>query len=434
MQIPTEEFQKSLKPYMLEYLQNNSRFKVLRFHRGARKTTLFLNDILIEVHKKKGLYWYVGPYLEEAVSTIWTDPNTSIFRWIPEEYQKTLHINHSNHSIEFPNGSLFQLKGANHPDSLRGPKPLHIWVDEYGEVAKRWGSMFRETILEPSIRSSGGGMSFAGTPTGNNDFKFIFDLAKNNKDWWASQKTVDDTGIYTKEDITEIRNNSSNEKLFLQEYYCEIVEGANSVFKNIEGCIQGELERPQDREEYIFGIDLARTQDNTVIVGFRKSDNHLVFFESLNNVMWETQKQIIERVLTQYNNAVAVIDATGSGDNTYEQLATMGLKVTGYKFAGNLPKRAIIERLANYISEKIITYPNIPELLDELRSYEQVASTRSGAILFNAPIGKHDDIVIALALASTMLYPIVKLSPEQEYQNYRNEVAIDIDPKTGYFR
>jgi hypothetical protein len=94
-----------------------------------------------------------------------------------------------------------QLQVADHPNSLRGPKPKHIDIDEYDEIAKRWGTEFREKVLEPSIRSSGGGIDYSGTPTGNNDFAHILNLAKTDPNWFGSVKTVEDTGIYTPEDI-----------------------------------------------------------------------------------------------------------------------------------------------------------------------------------------------------------------------------------------
>src|ERR1035437_8394617 len=185
MKLPTEEFTSKLQPYQLEYLTSEARFRVLLWHRGSRKSTVLLNNAITECYRVKGLYWWLAPYLNQGIATVWTDPNTSIFRWIPEEAKKTLKINNSEHSITFPNGSVWQLKGADKPDSLRGPKPIGIAVDEYGEIAKRWGSELREAVLEPTIRSSKGWIDYAGTPKGNNDFEFIRQLgAKYDNFLW----------------------------------------------------------------------------------------------------------------------------------------------------------------------------------------------------------------------------------------------------------
>ena len=104
--IPTEEFTKALRPYQLEYLKADARFRVLQWHRGSFKTSTTINNQLAECYRTKGLYWFITPYLNQGVSTVWTDPNTSIFRWIPNESKRDLHINNSDHSITFSNESV----------------------------------------------------------------------------------------------------------------------------------------------------------------------------------------------------------------------------------------------------------------------------------------------------------------------------------------
>ena len=73
MPIPTDEYLAGLKDYSLEYLASKARFNVLMWHRGARKTAAILNRLLMRAATKKGLYWYVGPYLTQALATVWTD-------------------------------------------------------------------------------------------------------------------------------------------------------------------------------------------------------------------------------------------------------------------------------------------------------------------------------------------------------------------------
>jgi phage FluMu gp28-like protein len=302
-----------------------------------------------------------------------------------------------------------------------------VEVDEYGEIAKRWGSELREGILEPSIKSSGGWIDYAGTPKGSNDFSYIHSLARKNKDWWSSLKTVEDTGLYTAQEIAEIKANAVNEDLFYQEYYCRVVEGANSVFKNIEKAVQGALEKPVRGERYIFGIDLARTLDSTAIVGFN-SKNHLVYYEKLTNQSWETQKFKIKQALWAYNNAEAVIDATGVGDSFVESLMVNDqLRLIPLKIQNNVIKRNLVEKLAAYIENRHITYPHIADLLDELGNYEYKISSQN-KILYSAPSGKHDDIVMALALAVSRLQPRA-----QEGIIYETH-TIQTDPRTGYIQ
>ena len=50
-----------------------------------------------------------------------------------------------------------------------------------------------------------------------------------------------------------------------------------------------------------------------------------------------------------------------------------------------------------------ISYPDIPELINELRLYGYT-TTQGGTVRYGAPEGYHDDCVIALALAAWQLH------------------------------
>ncbi len=68
------------------------------------------------------------------------------------------------------------------------------------------------------------------------------------------------------------------------------------------------------------------------------------------------------------------MDATGVGDAFVEQLHrttnSQGtpLRIEGFKIASNLIKRNLVEKLGTYIENSYITFPNIPELIDELQT------------------------------------------------------------------
>jgi hypothetical protein len=429
MNIPTDEFVESVRKntYLEEYMSSPATQNVLMWHRGSRKTTALLNKLIIEAHRRIGLYWYIGPYLIQAVSTVWTDPNTSIFRWIPEEYRNRISINNSDHSITFPNKSILQLKGADHKEGLRGPKPIGVVVDEYGAIAHRFGSELREAILEPSIRSSEGWIDYAGTPAGSNDFSRLLELSKTKEGMWGSIQTVDDTGIYTPEQIRKFREDAINIDFFNQEYYCKIVEGANTVFRGVDDIIRGELRPvPTFGHQYVFGIDLGRSNDSTVIVGIDKMTNGVCFYEKMTNVPWESQKVRLRAILRQWDG-IAVVDATGVGDSFVESLFSEGLPIIPFKISSNLVKKNLVDKLKTYIENRYIFIPDIPELISELKTFEIKASSRSDVFLFSAPEGMHDDSVIALALAVSKLDSVIQpiAMPDHGRQ-------LSVDPHTGY--
>src|SRR3989304_1603471 len=106
-----------LAPHQREALQAPQRFKVLVWHRRARKTTTAIIELVKQSQIRVGVYWHIFPTYSEAKDAVWRDPKM-LFRIMPERIvSKT---NESELVVYFKNGSILQLKGADDPDALRG--------------------------------------------------------------------------------------------------------------------------------------------------------------------------------------------------------------------------------------------------------------------------------------------------------------------------
>jgi len=88
-----------------------------------------------------------------------------------------------------------------------------------------------------------------------------------------------------------------------------------------------------------------------------------------------------------------------------------GVPVEPYKLT-NTSKKELIEKLAIYIEQRKISILNIPETIAEFNSFTYDVSN-SGRIIYNAPVGFHDDIVIAHGLVVWSLNP---LYPKQHHE------------------
>lgn len=140
----------------------------------------------------------------------------------------------------------------------------------------------------------------------------------------------------------------------------------------------------------------------------------------------------ITSILTRYNGAQAVVDATGVGDAFVEQLSLSGANIWPFKISSNQIKKNLIEKMAMFLENGYISYPNIEEIKDELNSFEYDI-TSSNNITYNAPSGKHDDIVIAIALACQVLnMTSIPFKEITRYDEVRNDMSID--SRTGYLR
>jgi hypothetical protein len=184
-------------------------------------------------------------------------------------------------------------------------------------------------------------------------------------------------------------------KRFVLNDWDVLVEGR--IFRKVDECAIGQLEEPQLGRLYGIGTDVAKYRDFWVDVIMDLTRKKVVGFERSNKLDWAYQKQKLILKSQKWNNARITIDSTGVGDPIYEDLNRMGLKVEPYHFS-SATKKLLIENLALLIDQQQITYPPIPELIDELKCFES-EMTSAGNERFNAPTGKHDDCVIALALA-----------------------------------
>jgi hypothetical protein len=131
--------------------------------------------------------------------------------------------------------------------------------------------------------------------------------------------------------------------------------------------------------------------------------------ESENKSSWAYQREKIFAICKKYNDSLFVGDSTGVGDPIVEDLYRAGVRVyhqqkedsdkaiPGFKFTA-ISKERLIEKLKIAIEMKMIRIPRIPELIEQLIAFECI-SMPSGKFRYSAPEGKHDDCVIALALA-----------------------------------
>jgi hypothetical protein len=184
-----------------------------------------------------------------------------------------------------------------------------------------------------------------------------------------------------------------------QELYAEFLRDVGSVFRNVETLVKGSLESASPYKSYVAGVDFAKHEDFTV-AAILDSDGHLCAFDRFGELDWELQLKRIATFVQSYS-ARLLVDATGVGDPLFDRLQRSGLHVEGYKFT-SASKMELVENLSMMIDQKAISYPNIPELINELKLFGYTTS-KGGTVQYGAPSGYHDDCVIALALAAWQL-------------------------------
>jgi hypothetical protein len=289
-------------------------------------------------------------------------------------------------------GSSIWFKSADREDGLRGETVNFLVVDETGLLKRdAW-----EFALHGTITITKATCFFIGTPKGKNLFYELYCKGQDEtlQEWISWQLDSRSNKFFDEEEWENVRR--LPQRAFEQEYLAKFIDDGGEVFRNIRGCIAGQLEdNRNNKKAYYAGIDLAKTVDYTVIT-VMDSNGHLCFFDRFNAISWDVQKKRIIAACARYD-AFALIDSTGIGDPILEDLQN-DIRCEGFKFS-NISKRQLIENLVLLIDRQEISFPEIPELVNELSIF-QFEQTSGGVIRYNAPAGMHDDIVVSLALAS----------------------------------
>jgi len=298
--------------------------------------------------------------------------------------------------------TVLELKGADNEDSLRGPGLQSAGLDECAMMKMNvWPE-----IIRPMLADTRGPAAFIGTPKGRNWFYDLYAKGLLDKDsQWKSWHFPTAINKYISAEEIEQARQDMSERLFKQEFLAEFLDDDTGVFKKVRQCIVGELKTPILGRFYVMGVDLAKTEDFTVLTVVDSITREVVAFVRFRGVSWTEQKLRIQELAFTYNNALVIVDSTGVGDPIVEDLEAANISLhyegdrPGYKFTHESKVR-LIEGLAIAIEQRLITWPRTLEVLtQEVMNYEYFISD-GGRIKYGAPEGKHDDCVVSLALAN----------------------------------
>jgi len=384
-------------PQPLQFKIHNSpaRFRVFACGRRWGKNYLAHNEMMKYAWEHpNSLSWWTAPIHQQAKR----DYNRFLFYFkyaIQKKHDTDL-------NITLKNGSRIEFHGLEKHENLLGEGINFLCIDEAGKVrAKAW-----QETLRPMLSDTQGNALIFGTPKGKNwfyqEWKRGMDYLENYEAFCfptASNKYIPAEEIrHAQETLPEI--------VYRQEYLAEFLDDSMVALSGYMACIYGELEEPQIGKYYTIGADLAKEVDFTVLTVIETDTRRVVAFERFNQLEWSFQRRKIVELAKRYNNADVILDSTGVGNPIYEDLKRQGLFITPYHFTYQ-SKIDLIENLMIKIQNREVSYPAIPELLDEMGVFE-LTRTPSGKITYRAKEGHHDDCVISLALAMIETKPVVR--------------------------
>lgn len=200
-------------------------------HRRGGKDVTIMNWCILQLLMNPGwTAFHILPTYNQAKKVIWESNNNDGLR-ILDYFPKEAIVSQTSQDmkIRLANGSLYQLIGSDNIDNLVGTNPKILIFSEYAiQSPQAWD------YLRPILKVNGGIAIFISTPRGKNHFYDLFNMAKNNKDWFCELLTIDDTGVLTDKDLEEERKEGMSEEMIQQEYRCSFSRG-------VEGSYYGRL-------------------------------------------------------------------------------------------------------------------------------------------------------------------------------------------------
>ena len=218
------------RPYQLPLVKHMTRDvrglrAAIAWHRRSGKDLTCVNIMAIKAFQRKGTYWYVLPYANQARRIIWdgmTEDGRKFIDFFPREAVQRK--SEQEMRLHLANGSIIQLVGSDDPDKMVGTNPLGIVFSEYSlSDPAAW------QLTNPILRENGGWALFNGTPRGENHFFTLIERAKASKDWFCSHLSVRDTRAIPPSELRKARSELDNEARFQSEYMCSFktpVEGS----------------------------------------------------------------------------------------------------------------------------------------------------------------------------------------------------------------
>jgi phage terminase large subunit len=272
IQIP---YQFEPRPYQLDLLKAmDSGYKraVVVYHRRAGKDKTLFNLVIKKALERKGTYYYLFPEFAMARRVIWTGIDGSGFKFLDHiPKQLIAKENSTDMKIELKNGSIIQLIGTDKFDKVRGSNPIGCVFSEYA-----WQNPSAWTIIRPILAENGGWSVFNSTPFGKNHFYDLYQMAKDNPDWFTQVVTVEDSvdpdghRYITEDIIDEERRSGMSEEMIQQEFYCDFTANSQG-FYYLKYMIDAEKENrignfPYDSDIPVITFWDIGMRDDTAII------------------------------------------------------------------------------------------------------------------------------------------------------------------------
>ncbi len=311
-------------------------------------------------------------------------------------------------------GGISEVRGksADNPVSLLGEGLDFVIIDEAARLKPEiWQSHLTQRLIDKN-----GWALLISTPRGKGYVFDLFQRGQRGEDpTYESWNSPSWENPHLDREVIEAERARLPARVFDQEYGAKFVEGSGAVFRNVRECATGVWQEYRRDRVFAGGLDLAKVEDFTVIT-IVNNLREVVFVDRFHRIDWQFQVQRIVETVRRFHVQWLFADGTGVGDPICEALAMAGCPVVPIAFT-KASKNALISNLALLLERREIVLPKPelwPEGIEELESFEYSVSSL-GNTRMSAPSGRHDYLVISLALAAWPLQVATKMAYVEKY-------------------
>lgn len=371
--------------------------------RQTGKTFFMQNDAVMRAlnNPKHRMFW-VSPIQDQA-NKVMKDIEAMFANHQELWTQIVKRYDRKANEMYFYNGSFIKFRSADSGDNLRGATLDYIYLDEAAYMRLD----FINEVLLPMVTRTNGKVCAASTFNGPNWF---FEWYKEGQleENWEQIKSIKRTYLDLKDPDVEKTvlgiKKSMTKAQFNQEFLCRPVSG-NALFSNVEDAVV--TEDVSNYERVYIGMDIGVAQDYTVLTAL--SENYEVIGIDRFNFKEEGMdsdefKQRIKDFYLHYdqddrlaacyfevNNNDLLFDDLTDDERLYKMIPFHTTSKT---------KPIMIRNLIKLFEEKKIFIPNDSNLIKELYDFRSKRNPITGNLQFSNTEGKHDDMVMSLAIAA----------------------------------
>ena len=371
--------------------------------RQTGKSFFMMNDALYRsLNNKKHRCFWVSPIQDQA-NKVMKDIEAMFINHQELFGQIVKRFDRKNNEVYFYNGSFIKFRSADSGDNLRGATLDYIYIDE----AAYMNIEFINEVLLPMVTRTGGRVCMASTFNGKNWFwdKYNDGIKEENLEEVISiKKTYLDLNDPAVDKTVGGIRKSMTKSQFDQEFLCRPV-AHDALFQNIEDCIAQTT--PDDVERTYLGMDIGVAQDYTVLTALDQNYNIIDIdrfhyrMEGMNNYEFKQRIKDFYHKWNKDNKLAACYFEINNNNLLFEELSDDEQlhKLVPFQTTANT-KPEIIRNLIRLFDNKEITIPNNDNLIRELYDFKSKRNPVTGNMQFSNTDGKHDDMVMSLAIAA----------------------------------